>query len=133
MADDLHTNAEWQEFAIRMQKAFPDHPIEDVPDSDAINHTVYDTVDKLQIPGQAHTRKGYKDSVPVLGIYNDISGKGAHWRGIYDDKRRLMVAISYNSDVGDAWEFADDPRYPSQFSDQSIRLGVNYIVYAMTH
>jgi hypothetical protein len=44
-----------------------------------------------------------------------------------------MVAISYNSDIGDAWEWADDPRYPSQFADQSIRLGVNYVVYAMSH
>jgi hypothetical protein len=43
------------------------------------------------------------------------------------------VAVSYNSDIGDAWEWADDPRYPANFSDQAIRLGVNYIVYAMSH
>lgn len=133
MADDLHTSSEWQEFASRMQKAFPDHPIVDVPDSDPIYHTVYDVEDKVQVPGWSHLRRGYKDSVPVLGIYNDLSGKGAHWRGIYDDKGRLMVAISYNSDLGDAWEWADDPRYPANFSDQAIRLGVNYIVYAMSH
>ncbi len=133
MADDFHTNAEWQEFASRVQKAFPDRPIVDVPDSDASFHTVYDIVEKVQLPGWSHLRRGYKDSVPVLGIYNDESGKGAHWRGIYDDKGRLMVAISYNSDVGDAWEWADDPRYPANFSDEAIRLGVNYIIYAMSH
>jgi hypothetical protein len=44
-----------------------------------------------------------------------------------------MVAVSYNSDIGDAWEWADDPRYPERYSSQAIRLGVNYIVYAMTH
>ena len=44
-----------------------------------------------------------------------------------------MVAISYNSDIGDAWEFADDAWYPARFSDLAIRLGVNYIVYSMTH
>ena len=60
-------------------------------------------------------------------------GKGAHWRGIYDDKGRILVAISYNSDIGDAWEWADDASYPAQFSDLAIRLGVNYIVYSMTH
>ena len=133
MADDLHTQYEWQEFYTRIMKAFPDRQIVDIPDSDAINHTVYDTVEKVQIPGFAHTRKGYKDSVPVLGVYNDPSGRGAHWRGIYDDKGRVMVAISYNSDVGDAWEYADDDRYPANFANQSIRLGVNYIVYAMSH
>jgi hypothetical protein len=133
MADDLHTQSEWNEFYTRIKKAFPDREVVEVPDADPINHTVYDTIDKVQIPGFAHTRKGYKDSVPVLGIYNDVSGKGAHWRGIYDDKGRIMVAISYNSDVGDAWEYADESRYSSKFADQSIRLGVNYIVYAMSH
>jgi len=44
-----------------------------------------------------------------------------------------MVAISYNSDIGDAWEYADDPRYPAPMADQAMRLGVNYIVYSMTH
>lgn len=44
-----------------------------------------------------------------------------------------MVAISFNSDVGDSWEWSGDPRYPQRFSDLGIRLGVNYVVYAMTH
>jgi hypothetical protein len=44
-----------------------------------------------------------------------------------------MVAISYNSDIGDAWEYADDANYPAQFADVAMRLGVDYVVYAMTH
>jgi hypothetical protein len=44
-----------------------------------------------------------------------------------------MVAITYNSDVGDGWEFADDPGYPEKFANLAIRIGVNYVVYAMTH
>jgi len=43
------------------------------------------------------------------------------------------VAITYNSDIGDAWEYADDPWYPERFSDLAIRVGVNYILYAMSH
>jgi hypothetical protein len=123
MADDFHGAAEWSEFATRIQRAFPDRPIVDIPDDDPIFHTVYDLNDRYQVPGQAHLRLGYK--------YAD--GKGAHWRGIYDDKGRVMVAISFNSDIGDAWEWADDPWYPAKFSDLAIRLGVNYVVYAMTH
>ena len=123
MADDFHGAAEWSEFETRIRRAFPERPIVDIPDDDPIFHTVYDITDRYQIPGQAHLRVGYK--------YAD--GKGAHWRGIYDDKGRVMVAISFNSDVGDAWEWADDPWYPAKFSDLAIRLGVNYVVYAMTH
>ena len=44
-----------------------------------------------------------------------------------------MIAITYNSDVGDAWEYADDPTYPEKAASSAIRIGVNYIVYAMTH
>jgi hypothetical protein len=38
-----------------------------------------------------------------------------------------------NQDTGDAWEWADEPRYPEKFSGFAIRMGVNYVTYAMTH
>src|SRR5258708_6614433 len=122
MADDLHGTEEWEVFRESMHRVFPDRPIVDIDDKDALFHTVYDLNDRLQIPGAAHLRLGYK---------ND--GVGAHWRAIFDDKGRVMVAISYNSDIGDAWEYADDPRYPEKFAGLAIRIGVNYVVYAMTH
>jgi Domain of unknown function (DUF4159) len=122
MADDFHGTAEWGEFEKRIKAAFPDRPIVEIPNEDAIFHTVYDLNDRFQVPGQEHLRLGYK---------ND--GIGAHWRAIYDDKNRILVAISFNSDLGDAWEWADDPRYPEKFSDLAIRVAVNYIIYAMTH
>jgi hypothetical protein len=122
MADDFHDTEEWQEFERRIKQVFPDRPIVEIPDADSIFHTVYDLDQRYQVPGRAHLRQGYK--------YNGI---GAHWRGIYDDQGRIMIAISYNSDVGDAWEYADDPAYPEKIADFAIRLGVNYVVYAMTH
>ncbi len=122
MADDFHGAEEWEYFVKYIRQVFPDRPIVDIDDKDPIFHTVYDLDDKIQVPGAAHLRLGYKNG-----------GIGAHWRGIYDDKGRVMVAISYNSDLGDAWEWADDPGYPEKFSDLAIRVGVNYVVYAMTH
>jgi len=44
-----------------------------------------------------------------------------------------MAAISFNSDVGDSWEWSDRPEYPERLSDLGFRIGINYIVYAMTH
>jgi hypothetical protein len=44
-----------------------------------------------------------------------------------------MVAASFNSDIGDSWEWADDPHYMEKFSALGIRIGVNYIVYSMSH
>jgi len=122
MADDLHGTLEWQMFYERIKQVFPDRPIVEIPDNDPIFHTVYDLDDRYQIPGAEHLDRGYK-----------ADGKGAHWRGIYDDKGRIMIAISVNSDVGDSWEWADSPEYPEKFSALGIRIGVNYIIYAMTH
>ena len=122
MADDFHGTEEWDVFQKSMKLVFPDRPIVEIEDSDSIFHTLYDLDQKYQVPGAAHLRLGYK---------ND--GTAPHWRGIYDDKGRIMIAISYNSDIGDAWEWADSPQYPAPFADFAIRLGVNYVVYAMTH
>ena len=49
------------------------------------------------------------------------------------DKHRLLVAISFNSDIGDSWEWMDSPDYPEKYSALGIRIGINNIVYAMTH
>jgi hypothetical protein len=125
MADDFHGDYEWEMFLKRIRFVFPDRPIVDIPESDPIFHTVFDLTDRFQIPGAEHLYQGCKNC--------GEGGQGAHWRGIYDDKGRIMVAISYNSDIGDAWEYADDPRYPEKFSGLAIRVGVNYVIYAMTH
>ncbi len=130
MADDFHGAYEWEMFEKRIRFVFPDRPIQDIPDDDPIFHTVFDLDDRFQVPGAAHLRLGYKRPDYPQGSGD---GMGAHWRGIYDDKGRVMVAISYNSDLGDAWEWADSPEYPEKFSGLAIRVGVNYILYAMTH
>lgn len=122
MADDFHGTFEWEMFEQRIKQAFPDRPIVELENDNPVFHTVYDLDERLQVPGAAHLRLGYK---------ND--GKGAHWRAILDDKGRIMVAISYNSDLGDAWEWADEPHYPERFASMAIRVGVNELVYAMTH
>ena len=53
--------------------------------------------------------------------------------GISDDDGRLMVLVTYNSDLGDAWEWMDDPNYPAEFTGYAYRFGMNSIIYAMTH
>jgi hypothetical protein len=122
MADDFHGTAEWGEFEKRIKYAFPDRAIVEMQDDDPYFHTVYDITDRPQVPGAEHLGTGHK-----------ADGIGSHWRGIYDDKGRVMVAISFNSDLGDAWEFADSPYYPEKFSALAIRITVNDVIYAMTH
>ena len=60
-------------------------------------------------------------------------GVEPRWRAVYDDKGRIQVAICHNMDLGDAWEWADDPRYPEPFASTAYKIGINYLVYSMTH
>jgi hypothetical protein len=129
-ADDFHGAYEWSVFERGIKQAFPDRPIVDIPSTDGVFHAIYDLSELYQVPGYAHVWRGYKRPMRAAG---PDDGKGGHWRAIYDDKGRILVAITFNSDMGDAWEWADDPRYPAKFSDLAIRFGVNSIVYAMTH
>jgi hypothetical protein len=124
MCDDFHGTQEWGVFIASMQRVFPDRPIVDIDNSDPIFHTIFDLDDRYQVPGEQFV---YTHRVA------EKDGFEARWRGIYDDKGRLMVAICHNMDLGDSWEHADNPRYPERFSALGIRIGVNYIVYAMTH
>jgi hypothetical protein len=126
MCDDFHADAEWEVFLRSMKRVFPDRPVVDIPDSDAIFHVIYDLDKRYQIPGAQYLWSGRTYEV-------DDSGRTAHWRGIYDDKGRIVVAICHNMDMGDSWEWADDPRYDEKFSALSFRIAVNYITYSMTH
>ena len=129
-ADDFHGDFERRIFEETMKRVFPGANIEEIPDSDALFHAVYDLDERYQIPGWAHLGAGFKNPIHSTG---PDDGRGAHWYGIYDAKGRMMTLMAYNSDVGDAWEWADDARYPEPVADFAIRLGVNSAAYAMTH
>ena len=126
--DDFWGPDEYARFAESMTRVFPDRAVEEIDDADPIFHAVYDLDDRYQVLGQWALGGAGRG-----GMRQRAAGTKAHWQGIYDDRHRLMVALTFNSDVGDSWEWADDPRYPERFSALGIRLGVNYVVYSMTH
>ena len=124
MVDDFHGPYEWLQFEHVMSQVFPDREITDLGENAAPFHVFYDISNREQIPG-------------IRALMNgrtwEKGGRYPHWRGIVDDQGRVMVAINFNQDIGDAWEHADDVRYPALLTTQAYRLGINYVVYAMTH
>jgi hypothetical protein len=124
MVDDFHGTYEWDVFMASMSRVFPDRPVVEIEDKDPIFHVLYDLDERVQVPGLA-------------ALYNGVTyerdGLVARWRAIYDDKGRIMVAICHNMDLGDAWEWADDPEYPERYTTLAYRIGINYVIYAMTH
>jgi hypothetical protein len=124
LLDDFWGSNEYARFAESMNLVFPDRKVVEIQDSDQVFHTMYDLDDRYQVPGQWALRRGttYRED-----------GEVPHWLGIFDDKGRIMVAMYFNNDVGDSWEWADDPGYPEKYSALGVRLGVNYTIYSVTH
>ena len=117
IVDDFWGPYEWSVFVESMLRVFPDRPIVELGEDHALLHVLYDLDQRTQIPGRGGNRRG---TVP-------------HWRGIFDDENRLVVAINFNMDMGDAWEHADDAYYPEPLTALAYRFGVNYVIYSMTH
>jgi hypothetical protein len=124
MVDDFHGAADWERFMSGMLMVFPDRPVEDLTDKDEIFHVLYDLSERFQVPGEQYVSTGRT---------YEKDGYVAEWRGIRDDRGRVMVAICHNMHLGDAWEWADDPRYPEKFASLAFRIGINYVMYGMTH
>jgi len=132
MVDDFHGTApyrgvpEWQVFTESMDRVFPDRRIEDIPDSDPIFHTIYDLQERFQVPGAQIFETG-------LTYEDGDTGKEPHWRAIRDSNGRIMVAICHNMDLGDAWEWSDDPKYSEKWAGLAYRIAMNYFIYDLSH
>jgi hypothetical protein len=124
MCDDFWGPQGWAVFEASMQRVFPDRRIVDIDNKDAIFHTAYDLTDRYQVPGARYR---------YTGETAKCDGCPPAWKAIYDDRGRVIAAIVFDSDIGDSWEWADDPTYEERFSALGIRIGVNYILYSMTH
>lgn len=125
--DSFFGQNNWEVFAESLKRVFPDRPIEDLSDDHPIFHVVYDLphMTSVQIPNMNSLLGGGDGSM--------MGGRVPHWRGVTDDTGRLMVLIAFNNDVADAWQWADDVRYPADKANLALRLGVNVAVYAMSH
>jgi hypothetical protein len=123
MVDDFHNVREWTDFMAGIHKIFPDREAVEIPDDHPIFQVAYDTTHPYHIPGLQI----------VYGQEWERGGVGGHYRAIMDEKGRVQVAICFNMDLGDAWEWADLPEYPEKYSALALRVGVNYVLYTMTH
>ncbi len=132
VVDDFWGEEQWAVFRETMNRVLPKRTITDISESDAVMHVLYDIQEKDRtfIPGSRHLRRSEGGG----GHGTATSGeRRPAWRAMYDDRNRMVVAINYDTDVGDAWEFADVPEYPEAMTTLAYRYGINYIIYSMTH
>ena len=123
MVDDFHAEREWANFSAGITRVLPHHTIDELEPTNPIFRTVYEITDPYHVPG-----------LQILyGQPWERGGVGHHWRGVFDSKGRVVVAICFNMDLGDAWEWADHPQYPERYSALAYRIGINWLVYTFTH
>jgi hypothetical protein len=126
MMDDFHGPYEWDAFTREMKKLFPDREIIEVPK----DHPVFDAFYKI-------------DAYPqIAGLGSFLQGRTwerggvlPHLRTMLDDHGRPMMFINWNTDMGDGWEWSNADQYPGyiKFTAQAYRMGINEIIYALTH
>lgn len=123
MVDDFHNDREWNGFMAGINQMFDNPRVIEIADEDAIFNNVYNMNDRVQISGFQI----------IYGYPAERGGIVPHWRAVVDSQNRVQVAICFNMDVGDAWEWSDYPPYPEKLASLAYRLGVNYTIYDLTH
>lgn len=127
MVDDFWGEDEWHNFYREIKRVFPDREPVELPLEHEIFHCVYELKEKPLIPSIHSWWNGQRTE--------RWDATEAHYRGIFDDKGRLMAIICHNTDLGDGWEREGlDQGYFKEYSEKfAYPLGINIVTYAMTH
>jgi hypothetical protein len=123
VADDIWGDYEHQAIFDLLQRLYPKRELVELGDDAQVMHTLFDLDGRYQILGQ-------------WGRYSGQALNGAsdpHWRGMFDEHGRMVIAVWLNNDTGDSWEWADNPSYPEAWSALGFRIMINHIAYAITH
>jgi hypothetical protein len=130
-SDDFWGSYAWQNWVREISKILPPsrYPIVDVPVTHSVFQTVYNVKEILQVPAISQWRR--------MGAETSERGSDSaqvHARGIFDEKGRLMVLMTHNTDISDTWEReGEDVEYFYRFSPEGYAIAINVILYAMTH
>ena len=129
--DDFWGSLAWEQWSSEIARVLPPHryPIADIPRDHAIMRTLYDVKAIPQVPA---INQWYR-------MNGGTSERGAdsaivNFRGIQDEHGRLMVVMTHNTDISDTWEReGENAEFFDRFSPDGYAVGVNIILYAMTH
>jgi Domain of unknown function (DUF4159) len=122
--DDFWGEAEWQNVQEQFHKIVPEYEIKDLPLSHPIFHSYLDVEEVVQVPNVYNAQRG---------ITSEKGGIVPHYMGIENKNGRLIAFISRNCDMGDAWEWINDPVYPWKYGLPAYKVGINVVIYAMSH
>jgi hypothetical protein len=128
-ADDFWGEYAWRHWERELRKVLPaaEYPIIDVPMTHSIFHTLFDAKRFPQIPSIGWVYSGTTSE-------RGPDSATPHARAVVDQKGRIIVFISHNTDFGDAFEREGESRdYFDHFAADGYAVGINVILYALTH
>lgn len=136
--DDFWGDQEWKNLEFNMSQVFPDLTWRTIGSDHPILSTVFKLDKCPQVPAKVFwMRSGESFDAPDFHRYPHGGYEGVrtvNFKGLFDEKGRLLAVATHNTDIGDGWEReSEDKRYFEQFSTRSYAIGVNIIVYALTH
>ena len=117
MIFDDFAGEHWMNFEEQIRKVFPKlRPIELT-----LDHPLFNSFYKIETLDYCHPYYGCAFKSAFFGLFEDN-----------DPKKRLMAVVNYNNDLSEYWEFSDAGMFPMEASNQAYKIGVNYIIYALT-
>jgi len=115
--EDFDGAQQWSVFEAQMRRVLPDAQFVKLENGDRL----FDVFFRIR---------------DVDAIVHPMSGIRPSYYGIYEDNdpsKRLMVVANYDNDVPEYWEWSGEGLYPFDMSNEAYKLGVNYIIYGLTH
>jgi hypothetical protein len=115
--EDFDGAQQWAHFEAQMRRILPEGRLMRL----AQTHPIFDSSFRVQdIDAIVHPMTGIRPS--YYGIFENN-----------DPAERLMVVANYDNDVPEYWEWSGQGLYPFDTSNEAYKLGVNYLIYGLTH
>lgn len=136
--DDFWGDKEWENFEYNMKQVFPELEWREIPPNHPILSIVFPLKECPQVPAKIFWEQ-MRESFDSPYVHRSPSGGIAgvnhvNFRGLFAEDDRLLAVATHNSDIGDGWEREAESRaYFEEYSVKSYAMGVNIIVYALTH
>jgi Domain of unknown function (DUF4159) len=126
--DDFWGTAAWAQWSGEIHKALPEYPIFDIARDHPIRHMLYPVDEVEQVTNINNWMRTRNTSE------RGADSPHANFRGIADEKGRLMVVMTHNTDFGDSWERESESReFFERFSPRGYALGIDVLLYSLTH
>ncbi len=127
MVDDFWGEPHLDDMYMEIGKIFPDREIVKLDTSHEVFHIFFDIDEVAQVPGRMVTWD-------FGGFMNlDDPSYPPEVYAVLDDDGRVMMAAHYNTDLGDGWEHTFYAGYPTKYTNEAYKIGINFLIYAFSH